>query len=169
MRNKNKNVGGGFTLIELLVVVAIIGLLASIAVIALMQARQKSRDAKRIGDMTQMNNALELYFATYKGYPSQTSGIPRMSTDVISTIPTAPIPPDGTCLNVYHSAACVADDPNCGSIPSNTYYYVPSGTAFQGITNGPIVYPDYNYYFCLGNQTGNFSAGERIMNPTGVR
>lgn len=53
----------GFTLIELLVVIAIIGLLATIAVIALNQARQNSRDSKRIGDIKQINTALQLYYS----------------------------------------------------------------------------------------------------------
>ena len=58
MRHKNKT--DGFSLLELMVVIAIIALLTSIALIAFMSARQKSRDAKRLADMTQMNSALEL-------------------------------------------------------------------------------------------------------------
>lgn len=56
---KNKK---GFTLIELLVVIAIIGVLASIVLASLQNARAKSRDARRITDLKQLQLALELYF-----------------------------------------------------------------------------------------------------------
>lgn len=52
----------GFTLIELLVVIAIIGVLASIVLASLNSARAKSRDARRITDIKQLQLALELYF-----------------------------------------------------------------------------------------------------------
>lgn len=58
----------GFTLIELLVVIAIIGLLATIAIISLNNARQSSRDTRRISDMKQVQTAMELYFNDYTSY-----------------------------------------------------------------------------------------------------
>jgi len=60
----------GFTLIELLVVIAIIGLLSTLAVVALNNARQKSRDARRVSDIKQVQTALELYYNDEGGYPS---------------------------------------------------------------------------------------------------
>jgi prepilin-type N-terminal cleavage/methylation domain-containing protein len=51
----------GFTLIELLVVIAIIGLLSSAVLASLATARMKSRDAKRLQDLTTIRNAVELY------------------------------------------------------------------------------------------------------------
>ena len=153
---------GGFTLIELLVVVAIIGLLSSIALIALISARQKSRNAKRLGDMTQMNTALELYFAANKGYPSGTGGLPvDLRPEFVNSIPSAPMPPDGACDLLTHGS------PVPVGIPANTYYYYPSGPSY--LENGKTVFPDYGYYFCLGNKTGNFSPGVRIITPTGVK
>jgi prepilin-type N-terminal cleavage/methylation domain-containing protein len=60
---------GGFTLIELLVVIAIIGLLASIILASLNNARIKARDAKRIADLRDFQLALELYYSTNNHYP----------------------------------------------------------------------------------------------------
>ena len=52
-RNGTLNRRRAFTLIELLVVVAIIGLLASIVVINVNNARKKGRDARRLSDLRQ--------------------------------------------------------------------------------------------------------------------
>lgn len=71
MKNNKK----GFTLIELLVVIAIIGLLSTLAVVALNNARQKSRDAKRVADVKQLQTALELYFNDKGSYPAGTAAV----------------------------------------------------------------------------------------------
>ena len=52
----------GFTLIELLVVIAIIGVLASVVLASLNNARRKSRDARRLTDIKQIGIALQLHF-----------------------------------------------------------------------------------------------------------
>ncbi len=59
----------GFTLIELLVVIAIIGLLASIVLASLNAARIKGRDARRISDIEQINNAIQLYIHDFGHAP----------------------------------------------------------------------------------------------------
>jgi len=68
----------GFTLIEVLVVISITGLLASIVLVALKDARGKSRDTKRKSDLHQMQTALELYYNEHNEYPNWTvSGNPQ--------------------------------------------------------------------------------------------
>ncbi len=156
--------GAGFTLIELLVVIAIIALLTSIALIAFMSARQKARDAKRLSDMTQMNTGLELYFATYRGYPSSSTGLPSpLIPNFASSLPSAPQPADGSCGSITYGAPVPA------GTYGYTYYYYPSGTSYLSSDGSSTVYPDYAYYFCLGNQTGNFSAGSHILTPEGMK
>jgi prepilin-type N-terminal cleavage/methylation domain-containing protein len=66
---KTKNNQKGFTLIELLVVIAVIGLLASVVLVALNGARLKSRETKRLADVAQFVKALELYYGDNNAYP----------------------------------------------------------------------------------------------------
>ncbi len=54
----------GFTLIELLVVISIIGLLASVVLVALNNTRVRARDTKRIADIKQIYTALHMYYQT---------------------------------------------------------------------------------------------------------
>jgi prepilin-type N-terminal cleavage/methylation domain-containing protein len=51
----------GFSLIELLVVIAIIALLSTMAGVSLNNARQKARDARRMGDAKAISSAIELF------------------------------------------------------------------------------------------------------------
>lgn len=60
---------GGFTLIEMLVVVAIIGLLSSVILVGLGDVRKDARDTRRIADVRQIQNALEIYYSTNQSYP----------------------------------------------------------------------------------------------------
>ncbi len=78
--NRGKNFG--FTMIELLVVIAIIGLISSVVMASLSSARKKSRDARRLMDMKQIQLALELYYDTYKAYPDNTDNDSGTGWDV---------------------------------------------------------------------------------------
>ncbi len=59
----------GFTLIELLVVVAIIGMLSSMVLVSVNSSRIKSRDARRLSDLSQIQKALELFYSQNGRYP----------------------------------------------------------------------------------------------------
>ncbi len=67
----------GFTLIELLVVIAIIGLLASVVMSSLSNARTKARDTRRMQDLRQIQTALEMYYSSHNAYPSGGAGSDR--------------------------------------------------------------------------------------------
>jgi len=79
----------GFTLIELLVVIAIIGILSSVVLASLNDARQKSRDAKRVADIRQVQLALELFFDSNSSYPTTT--LAALVPNYIASIPVGPL------------------------------------------------------------------------------
>jgi prepilin-type N-terminal cleavage/methylation domain-containing protein len=59
----------GFTLIEILIVVAIIAILASVVLVGLGPTQEAGRDARRISDLSEVQNGLELYYNECGFYP----------------------------------------------------------------------------------------------------
>ena len=126
----------GFTLLEVLIVIAIIGILVSIGVASYSSAQQKSRDARRKGDLKAVQNAFEQYNADNDGnYPVTCSvdstympvGMPADPKDPTDTYQTA----SGCTATSYCFCADVEvdtqanSDNNCNfSAASKTHYCV---------------------------------------------
>jgi len=137
----------GFTLIELLVVIAIIGLLSTLSVLALNSARARSRDAKRITDIKQIQTALEMYYSDAGYYPATAAAGAEIATGsnvYMMKIPTAPTPIDGDC-----------------EAAENSYVYTYDGTA--GTASG-----SYTLRYCLGAATGGVLADVNTATPAGI-
>lgn len=114
---KKEGKNHGFTLIELLVVIAIIGILASVVLASLNSARRKSRDARRLADVKQLQVALELYFDANSGnYPALLSALSGAtgcgSSSCISVVPK---PPSGSGQSDYAYSAFGASATACTS------------------------------------------------------
>ena len=100
----------GFTLIELLVVIAIIGVLSTLAVVALGSARQKANDAKRLSDIKQVQTALELYYTDNNSYPTSTAGGDDLGTGSFACINSAGFGTTG-CTSPYMGQVPVGPSP----------------------------------------------------------
>ncbi len=59
----------GFTLLELLIVVAIIGILASIVLVALSSAQDSAYESRAKGELRALQSAVQLYFLDNDSYP----------------------------------------------------------------------------------------------------
>lgn len=117
----------GFTLIELLIVVAIIGLLATLAIVSLTSAQQRARDTKRVADVKAIQVALELYWNENAQYPTLvstgTNTWAEFSTDLSAFMSALPVDPkfqDGTdyvyimdpATNNKYYVQATLEDPN---------------------------------------------------------
>lgn len=144
-----KNNKPGFTLIELLVVIAIIGLLSTLSIIALNSARARSRDARRISDVKQIQTALEMYYNLADKYPATIAttapAIAYASTTFLTLWPEAPTPPD--------NPAGVFD---CTDITNPYFYEVGENNA------------TYTLRYCLGGETGGVPSGINTSTPAGI-
>lgn len=151
----------GFTLIELLVVIAIIGMLSTLAVVSLNSAREKSRDAKRIADVRQIQTALELYYQDNNGYPAGANAI--LGTGIYTCLVTDTgfvTSTDAACARPYMGLIPGAPQPADGScdLVSNAYTY-------NQVDSGK----DYTIGFCLGGVTGSLPGGPKTATSAGVK
>ncbi len=152
MLKENKK---GFTIIELLIVIAIIGLLATISMVALNGARQKSRDAKRLADIRQIQTALELYFNDNNNYPANSGSVLGTSSSAWALCNSGfvPVANIGTCSKVY-----------MGTIPQNP---TPNGSSYTYSSDGAS--GTYTLTFSLEEATGSYSAGSHTATQNGIK
>ncbi|QQG52863.1 MAG: prepilin-type N-terminal cleavage/methylation domain-containing protein [Candidatus Falkowbacteria bacterium] len=144
MAEINNSDKDGFTLIELLVVIAIIGLLSTLSILALNQARARARDARRISDVKQISKALEIYYNESGNYPA--SIIPNQSITYdgytfLSSVPVPPSPIDGSSCPTTQAV----------------YTYTRFGSSASS--------PSYTINFCLGANIASVT-GNMMMNMT---
>lgn len=89
----------GFTLIELMLVIIILGILVSLITGNFLNSLNKGRDARRKGDLEQVQKALEFYYEDQKAYPaSLTFGSPftyDTGSGVKTYMTTLPTDPSG--------------------------------------------------------------------------
>ncbi|HOZ53251.1 MAG TPA: FISUMP domain-containing protein [bacterium] len=138
--NKNKK---GFTLIELIIVVFIIGLLATIVTISISGAKSRSRDVKRISEITHLQIALDNYNVAEGRYPAEL--VPGESLIGSSTgiVFMSQVPENF----LYYDLDC----------QSEGYEYL-----YNSVDN------NYEISFCLENKIDNYLAGNKCAVPNKI-
>lgn len=161
----NMKIRKGFTLIELLVVIAIIGILSTLAVVALQNARLKSRDAKRVSDIKQIQTAMELYFAENNSYPG--NAVAGAADTLGSTAQ--------NCLisTGFTTAALCTGTVFMGQVPANptpngaAYTYLAFPGTCTGVSSASC--SDYTLTFTLEGQTGSLAADAYTATKDGIK
>ena len=145
----------GFTLIELLVVIAIIGLLSTLAIISLNNARGKARDAKRVSDVKQISTLIEMEAA-------------NSSSGGYDVLPTA-------CDAIGEkTSACTIGGQDLSGITDPTAQG--AGNACAAASAVPCDYAmtlaesagDYEICFYLEEGTGGIAVGPNSVNAGGI-
>ena len=181
----------GFTLIELLVVIAVIGLLASVVLVATNNARAKAKDAKRIGDLAALQTAAELYYTNHGEYP-RTTYADRLTyplspdelktdwNDFLTALRNDKLISDNsgttdlkTSIHIAQAAGSLYQDPEYNPddtvLPTQRYDYMPSSDhqnfrirARLEFQNNPVLLGKPNQYFFWDDETeGNDACDPR--------
>lgn len=99
----------GFTLIEILIVVAIIAILASVVLVGLGPTQSLGRDARRVSDLHEVQNGLELYYNAKGQYPiggnNAWSNLGTALSTAVPSITSIPSDPSSNRSYAYSSDA----------------------------------------------------------------
>ena len=153
-----KNTRKGFTLIEILIVVAIIAILASVVLVGLGPTQQAGRDARRISDLSEVQNGLELYYNKCGYYPGA-SAPGDASCDAAA--------PAGTAITAYTNMAGELEAIGIGisSVPvdpNNTtpyqYTYATNGASGNSYVLGAQLENKSNSVFTTYNPPSDVAA-----------
>ena len=126
----------GFTLIELIIVVFIIGLLGTIVTISISGAKSKSRDVKRISEITNLQIALDNFNIAEGSYPEYLNPGEPLIGSTTGIVFMSKIPENFS----YYDMDCYVD--------GYEYYY-------------DIVENKYKIAFCLEGKIDNYSSGSK--------
>lgn len=138
IRLKNK----GFTFVEVMLVVTILAVISTLVLTSVQYVRISGRDARRISDINQIRNALNLYYSKYSQYPTEIT--PGQDFQVGSIMYLNPVPSNPTPFS----------DNSCGD---KNYDYTQTSSGLS-----------YTLSFCLGYNQGDITAGEKIAIPEGI-
>jgi prepilin-type N-terminal cleavage/methylation domain-containing protein len=132
IKNKINIKKNGFTLIELLVVISIIGVLATLIITNINEARARARDVAKKDGMSQLKTALRLYYNDFTHFPASCGINTIQGCGATGT----------TCCPVSGCPEFSAGGTGCSTVYMNKF---PTGLG----SNTIAFYSDGNEKFCI--------------------
>ena len=134
MNTQHQSTSRGFSLVELLIVCAVIGLIAAIAIPNLVNAIQRGRQSRSIGDLRGLATAIAMYQQDYAKFPVVASWAP------VADIESSVLAYMGSMSRIdgWQRAFMYLSDGDDYTLVS----YGMNGVADQPWTQGPIHYFD---------------------------
>lgn len=158
----------GFTLIEVLLVVAVIGILASIVMVSLGGSSANTRDARRIGDLKNLQAAVNLFIQETGAPPGAAAGWWAQLNNSCAGLQPAPY---SQLRPGYY--AVLPEDPKTTDLASLTqctsvngiWYWYGRGRSLSGSS---LVVTDGNrYVVCATLEKSTTPGYQTISNPWG--
>lgn len=115
----------GFTIVELLVVIVVIGILASVVVVAYTGIQNRTLNSIILSSASQYSSALRSYLAANDAYPP----MPSEAT---------PGADDRVCLGIGYTDHTNDSIPDCGNSDYPSLEYQPFNDALKTIVNLPL-------------------------------
>jgi general secretion pathway protein G len=129
-----KTLQAGFTLIELLIVIAIIGILASMAVVQLRQTPKRAKEAALRQNLYVLRNCIDQYFTDKGKYPSNLQAL--VDDGYIRKIPVDPMTNSDTTWVEEQAQADVKADPGSSTGGTGTGADDPTASGIADVKSG---------------------------------
>jgi len=151
----------GFTLIEMLIVIAIIGILAGGVLVGLGPATKGGRDARRLSDLRQVQNGLELYYNKNQRYPAATNWAALQTALTGASIGVSNVPKDPNSAVTYYYATdtngtnyvmgAILEDAGGNALSSSWSGTPPQGggMTFPGSCGATVTNPVPGFLYCI--------------------
>ena len=162
----------GFTLVELLMVVAIIGILASIAIMSVMRARAAANESAAIGSLRTITSGQVTYAATCGGGnfatvlttlgPQPGSPVPYLPPDLSAA---AVVQKSGYRIQITPSVSGTPVGMDCNGIQAQTAYYASSRPLIYGTTGNRSFAATSQNGSVIWQQFSALSPGEPLAAP----